>query len=386
MKMLSSETKNLLDKLYNLRGKDSVVLTKMDSERDEAIATQDRTKKQKEELNEKIANLTNDEQTLAQQGEKLTKLLESINRDDYAIVLDRLNINFDPADINKKLTSMLPDTISKVVEENKKASKELEEVEAEMNNAITKIEELGIRKEEALNNQNKLNEYFDLALDGNINITRDAITSLLQNFDFTEDEQREAAKILMFPEDALYQYDANIKSEGTKTKVTAQVEKVEKQVPSNMDEVINSALEKENLHDAFEQAITDNGVTELETKNEEVDIKEFLNNAGIDSTRLLESDLKKLTEKFDSNLFTTNIDSLKNHNIALDIVDNTPELLTDAELNSKIDKLIEIGKSIDDIYLTPKVLVKYNLEELENTINALKNSGLDPKMVPLMAY
>ena len=86
MKMLSSETKNLLDKLYNLRGKDSVVLTKMDSERDEAIATQDRTKKQKEELNEKIANLTNDEQTLAQQGEKLTKLLESINRDDYAIV------------------------------------------------------------------------------------------------------------------------------------------------------------------------------------------------------------------------------------------------------------------------------------------------------------
>ena len=34
----------------------------------------------------------------------------------------------------------------------------------------------------------------------------------LVKFDFNEDEQREAAKILMFPEDALYEYDASYKS------------------------------------------------------------------------------------------------------------------------------------------------------------------------------
>ena len=34
MKMLTSEIKNLLDKLYNLRGEDSVVLTKMEEEKE----------------------------------------------------------------------------------------------------------------------------------------------------------------------------------------------------------------------------------------------------------------------------------------------------------------------------------------------------------------
>ncbi len=160
----------------------------------------------------KIAKLTKEEETLQEEGNKLISLLSNINRDDFANVLDRLQIDFDPASINEKVNNMLPSTIEKVVAENKLASEELENVETEMNNAITKVEELGIRKDEALSNQAKLNEYFNLALEGNINITRDAITSLLEKFEFNEDEQREAAKILMFPEDALYEYDGIYKS------------------------------------------------------------------------------------------------------------------------------------------------------------------------------
>lgn len=34
----------------------------------------------------------------------------------------------------------------------------------------------------------------------------------------------------------------------------------------------------------------------------------------------------------------------------------------------------------------PNVLVKYDLKGLNNTINVLQISGLDPKKVPLMAY
>ena len=212
MKMLSTEVRTLLDKLYNLRGEDSVILTKMNKEREDAIETQERTKNEKEVLIKEIENLTAEEKTLAEEGEKLTSVLSSINKDDFATVLDRLNIDFDPAVINEKVNRMLPETIAKVVAENKKASEKLESVESEMNNAITKVEELGIRKDEALSNQAKLNEYFDLALSGNINITRDEITSLLEKFDFSENEQREAAKILMFPEDALYEYDASFRS------------------------------------------------------------------------------------------------------------------------------------------------------------------------------
>ena len=195
MKMLSTEVRTLLDKLYNLRGEDSVILTKMTKERQEAIETQERTKNEKEVLIKEIEKLTEEEKTLAEEGEKLTSVLSSIDKNDFATVLDRLHIDFDPDVINAKVSKMLPDTIAKVVAENKKASEKLENVETEMNNAITKVEELGIRKDEALGNQAKLNEYFDLALAGNINITRDEITSLLEKFDFSEDEQREAAKI-----------------------------------------------------------------------------------------------------------------------------------------------------------------------------------------------
>ena len=122
MKLLSSEVKTLLDKLYNLRGEDSVILAKMNKEREEAIETGERTKNEKEVLLSKIDKLTKEEETLQEEGNKLTSILSNINRDDFANVLDRLQIDFDPASINEKITNMLPETIEKVVIENKKAS------------------------------------------------------------------------------------------------------------------------------------------------------------------------------------------------------------------------------------------------------------------------
>ena len=47
MKVLSNEVKSLLDKLYNLRGEDSIILAKMNKEREEAIETGERTKNEK---------------------------------------------------------------------------------------------------------------------------------------------------------------------------------------------------------------------------------------------------------------------------------------------------------------------------------------------------
>jgi hypothetical protein len=139
-------------------------------------------------------------------------VLNNINRKDFEMVLERLNIDFQPEKLNEKLNTLLPETIDTVVAENERTSLELQSVEDEMNNAKTLIEELEIRKEEALVNQEKLNEYIELALSGSINITRDEIINLIEKFEFNESEQREAAKILMFPEDALYEYDARIKN------------------------------------------------------------------------------------------------------------------------------------------------------------------------------
>ena len=430
MKMLSSEVKTLLDKLYNLRGEDSVILAKMNKEREEAIETGERTKNEKEVLLNKIDKLTKEEETLQEEGNKLTSILSNINRDDFANVLDRLQIDFDPASINEKITNMLPETIEKVVIENKKASEELESVETEMNNAITKVEELGIRKDEALSNQAKLNEYFALALEGNINITRDAITSLLEKFDFNEDEQREAAKILMFPEDALYEYDASYKSGSqtsgkTITEVLMEAKKeskpevkeeiVEKEEVKN--ENLEQALEEpSSLENIFESVINENNVPEIEDVKEEViepivepteEVKPLFSENNEDSVEFEEvkedkdtlkelltsleinlsnENIEKLRSDYNEELITKNIEILKNHNIDLSVLNENVEILNDTELNEKLEKLISVGKESRDISLMPSVLVKYDLKGLNNTISVLQISGLDPKKVPLMAY
>lgn len=434
MKVLSSDVKALLDKLYNLRGEDSVILAKMNKERQEAIETGERTKNEKEILLSKIEKLSNEEKTLQEEGEKLTSILSNINRDDFSNVLDRLQIDFDPASINDKISKMLPETIEKVVSENKLASEELESVETEMNNAITKVEELGIRKDEALSNQAKLNEYFDLALEGNINITRDAITSLLEKFDFNEDEQREAAKILMFPEDALYEYDASYKSGAqtsgkTITEVLMEAKKESKAETkeNKKEEHIEINEDTPSLENIFESVMEENDFSKETTEQteektetpvepdikEEVkplfsdseepkvvapskeerdnesnnnDVKTLLTKLGININSISEEKIKKVMENYDEELITKNIESLKAHNINLEILIDNTELVYDKELNEKIEKLISIGKESRDISLMPSVLVKYDLKGLNNTINVLQISGLDPKKVPLMAY
>ena len=424
MKLLQAEVKSLLDKLYNLRGEDSVILTKMNKEREEAIETQERTKNEKEVLIKEIEKLTAEEKTLADEGEKITSVLSSINRDDFATVLDRLNIDFDPAVINEKVNKMLPETIAKVVAENKKATEKLESVELEMNNAITKVEELGIRKDEALSNQAKLNEYFNLALAGNINITRDEITSLLEKFDFSENEQREAAKILMFPEDALYEYDASFKSGDkvtgkTITEVLVEAKKesavkeenpnvVTDQNETNLEPVKKSSEQDSVLEQIFDKVIEENitldetnnpenqqifektEVTESakteDAKSEKEKLLDCIKESGLNPQDYDEKALEKLLNNYDAETLRNNVEELRNRNIDLKILKNNIEILYDKELAPKIAKLLELGKEARDISLTPKVLVKYDLKGLNNTINVLQISGLDPRKVPLMAY
>lgn len=412
---ISNDEKTLLDKLYNLRGEDSVILAKMNKEREEAIETGERTKNEKEVLLEKIAKLTKEEETLQEEGNKLISLLSNINRDDFANVLDRLQIDFDPASINDKVNKMLPSTIEKVVAENKLASEELENVETEMNNAITKVEELGIRKDEALSNQAKLNEYFTLALEGNINITRDAITSLLEKFDFNEDEQREAAKILMFPEDALYEYDGIYKSRDKASRKTITDVLVEAKKESNAEVIetkeeisvpeVEASLEAPSaLEDIFDKVITENNIPEAQevienvatdeetiaaTENElpeKEKLTELLKSLEVNVNLLTNEDLEKIITNYDEKLIKANIEALKKYKIALDVIKDNPEILYDKELKEKLEKLINIGKEARDISLMPSILVKYDLKGLNNTINVLQISGLDPKKVPLMAY
>jgi hypothetical protein len=301
----------------------------------------------------------------------------------------------------------------------KTAEKELVSVEEEMNNSITTIQELGIRKDAALANQDKLNEYFDLALNGKINITRDSITSLLEQFDFSEEEQREAAKILMFPEDALYIYDNKINNVDVVGKSISDVINEAKDAidedEKNNEELIleeNKAIEEEptinniQVEEPVEEPISEEAIfnpfviedttneqpeinilDDIKNElNEDVNVEDYLNDLGFNYLDFSSQDLDELKENFDKETFKTNVELMKNNNIDLDIFTDHSSLLYDKELAEKVQILLNIGKEPIDIYLNPSILVKYTTEKLRNAIALLTSNGMDPKNVPLMAY
>lgn len=381
MKILSPEVTRLLDKLYNLRGSDSVIFKEMESAHAKAEETKERTTALKGSLQEKIAGLEADSKNLSEQGKKLMEVLKGIDKSAFETVIDRLHIDFDPDALLEKLDHSLPETIDKVNADIKASQEELVQVEDEMNSAITTIEEIGIRKDAAIANQEKLNEYFDLALSGNINITRDSITNLLEQFDLTEEETREAAKILMFPEDALYDYDARIKeSEKKSISEVMQEAKHQEEVPKQEVEelVVKEIPAKEEVPVQAEAVV--------EKKFDREDLMDLFSEIGLDYLDYTTSDLDQILEHFNERVIRRNVNIFKENNLSLDVFVDHIDLLYDRELEAKVDRLLRIGKSALDIYLNPTVLMKYDYRGLDKAIILLQSSGLDPKKVPLMAY
>lgn len=377
MKTLSPSVSSLLDKLYNLRGEESVLLVEMDSQKNKAEETKTRTTKEKAELQTKITELQQQHAELEDQGERLKEVLSGINRAEFATVLDRLRIDFDPALLVEKLDRTLPKTVETVIEDTKKSEDALLKVEEEMNDSITTIEELGIRRDAALANQEKLNEYFELALTGRINITRDSITSLLEQFRFTEEEQREAAKILMFPEDALYSYEEKLQEKNRTGK--------------SISEVIAEA--KEQIEDPIQETIVIEEVEapivieEVEEQQEpSKDIMHVLETLNIDYLDFSADEVNQLVQNGNEITIRENVGFIRSLSLDHDMFINNAGLMYDSELKAKIELLLSVGKDASDIYLNPNVLTKYNLQELSQIINMIKVSGMEAKTLPLMAY
>lgn len=401
MKILSPEVTRLLDKLYNLRGEDSVIFKEMASSEAKAEETRVRTTEEKSSLQEKIAGLEQTSKNLSEQGKKLVDVLSNIDKNEYATVIERLDINFDPEALTKKLNDTLPGTIDEVNNDIKESQENLVRVEEEMNSAITEIEEIGIRRDAAVANQAKLNEYFDLALNGNINITRDSITALLEQFDFSEEETREAAKILMFPEDALYDYDAKLKETEKRSisEVMQEAKNYEEPIKEDDEDESTSSETSLNVETTEEKVeISENKPeevvevkeeptpTETEKTFDKEDLMDLFNEIGLDYLDYTTRDLEEVLENFNEKVIRRNVGIFKNNDLSLDIFVDHINLLYDRELEAKVDRLLRIGKSALDIYLNPTVLTKYDYRNLDKAIILLQNSGLDPKKVPLMAY
>ena len=144
MTNMKEETRLLLDKLYNLKSHESVILTNMNYEKKQAEETKSRTAKEKNTLESKIKTLTAEETLLGEQGNSLVNVLKNINKDDFGTVLEKLDIDFDPNGLKMKVENLLPKAVEKVKKEKAESNDKLKTIGKEMHDASTLISELVI--------------------------------------------------------------------------------------------------------------------------------------------------------------------------------------------------------------------------------------------------
>ena len=449
MNKLTTDYINLLDRIYNLRGSDSVILKDIDDHVTFATSVYDETEKTRVDFQNNISRLKDEVEQLSSEGERLRIVLGDIHENDFSHVLDVLKIDFHPDVAKEKLNALLPVAVNGLTNDIKMSSNELSRVNEKLSETRAEIEELNIKKEEAVVNQNRLNHFFDLALNGNINTTREELTELFKSLLFSDEESREAAKLLMFPEDGLYEYERDYKytinerlngnSDDTVVEETFEDkdnvsdisfitaddilngDSLNNVVEDNYTEpsVVSNPIEVDILEDSTisQQPAEETEATSIEVapveplkpafedevnaeplnivapeevattpETDNTEVISFLTSIGFDQLDFAENDILKISKNFDKETITNNVSFVKQIGINLDVFVDNIELLYDKEMSEKINKLTSIGKLPQDIYLNPSVLTKYSLVELNSAIQTLESSGLEPKNVPLMAY
>lgn len=213
MTTLKNEILKLLDRVYNLKSEDNEIIADIsknieNTENDIRSNDEYRSNKEKEknDLESKL-------KTFEDQKELFLSTFSDVDNSVFAS-LKEIDINFD-----------VEDMVSKV---NKNAPKYTEELNTEITNTIeeinrkiqsnkdlnTKLEGLNKDKEKAENDRNRLTSLFEQGLSTE-EIERDSLSKkyvqdiLSSPGVFTNNEIQEITKLLMFPEDGLYEYDKN---------------------------------------------------------------------------------------------------------------------------------------------------------------------------------
>ena len=414
-KILSQEITTLLSKLYNYRGEDSSRLKEIVSHKEKAEGTKAKAEAEQADLKALISDLEKKLESLKNEGEKLGEVLGAVNRDDYATVLDCLNIDFNPAGLKEELDGKLPNEIMETTNEIKASKLTLKSVQGEINNASDEISKRTDEIAEERNIMAKLNEYVEIALTGNINVTREEITNLLKLFAFDEAEQKEIAKILMFPEDALIIYDNQKSGKVVTTRTEKAAVKEEKNVFSDIyfDKEPEAETEEDSGADIKEELQLkdlDEVKPEEEEKQEVVvetiepeflqeepkaegteltreDAIVFLDELKLDTKLIPKKAVDMLRKDFDKELIKKNVEYTKDKKVADDIYYRNPNLLMDSGLTDKIEFLMnDLAKEADDILLNIYVLENFSKDELVNVKQRILALEIDPRQIPLYIY
>ena len=439
MTQLNKETIKLLNRLYNLSSDENIFLVA--------------AKRGIESTEEEIAKTNSEQQNQEiEKSNKESELQEFVNTknaliDTFGALDDAMFRPLKAIDVDFQIGKLVAET-------RERAPKHIEDLEATIQGIGEKISGCITRKselEEQLNSYNTDREKAERDRTGLISLLeqslssdpaeRDALSTnyvkgVLSKFDhFTTSEINELAKIIMFPEDGLFDYDEKVKTgeiDFNQEEVAEEPEPVVEEEVS-AEPVEESSIDIEDLERVISQGISEEShdseepeeEKEEEPKEEIKDIKDiyehseepkeepeeeetseeekeeepeeepveeekddsienFLKEIGINVERLSNldnyEDIKKLLESTDRDVISEGYEILRSISAeeAAYSYANGHMYIADSELNSKVTILRANGISdhkIKELLESNKNILRSSYQELSDKIKSLKETG-----------
>ena len=290
--------------------------------------------KNNQSILKKIENLLKPESTiLVDLHKKIDDNTNTALKKEISIITNVLKLNIDVDKDLNKITNQLPLQIeirNNDINDLESAIKEDEEKLILANNNVNIYQE---KLDKALEDQKVFSDLIKEASSGSCIRTRNEVTEILKNLDFSKDEAYAAAKLIMFPEDELMPYFKNFKFDADVLD--------DNETYVDLDNIVEALKEVDLDEDKETKKESSHETNETDTKTEE-------------EKTVLEDDNDNFFSSFGPDMFDFNDDTKEK-----EIVEEEPDDKTcnDAKLNEEKEE--DYQKKLEDE--TP-----ISFEELKN--------------------
>lgn len=210
MAELTQKIEILLDRLYNLKGEDNILLKEIVSKIEE---TQKRIEISESNRESSELNRINCEGTLElflTQKKSFEEAFEGLDNDTFAALRD-VNVNLEIGTLLDVLKERSPKYCEDLSNEIEKYQQEIDDAVIEKNELISILVGLENKKSKAEEDKEQLNSLLEQSLSTN-DIERDSLTAhyvkkIISQFNvFSDEELSKLTKLIMFPDEGLYRY------------------------------------------------------------------------------------------------------------------------------------------------------------------------------------
>ena len=324
---------SILKKIENLLKPESTILVDLHKKIDDNTNTALKKEKSISTKNQKITNIKSEIDDLNKEKDILLEAFNSLKDTDLKLITNVLKLNIDVDKDLNKITNQLPLQIeirNNDINDLESAIKEDEEKLILANNNVNIYQE---KLDKALEDQKVFSDLIKEASSGSCIRTRNEVTEILKNLDFSKDEAYAAAKLIMFPEDELMPYFKNFKFDADVLD--------DNETYVDLDNIVEALKEVDLDEDKETKKESSHETNEIDTKTEE-------------EKTVLEDDNDNFFSSFGPDMFDFNDDAKEK-----EIVEEEPDDKTcnDAKLNEEKEE--DYQKKLEDE--TP-----ISFEELKN--------------------